>query len=115
VGAFRGAPTTVLDIHELAAGKLAALLARSASRDIFDSRALLSIPMLDATKLRLAFVVYGGLNRRDWRTVSTGDVKVDVNEVQAALVPMLRSTVAPARSIVRVWTERHASFASRQR
>lgn len=30
------------------------------------------------------------MNRRDWRTVSTGDVKVDVNEVQTALVPMLR-------------------------
>jgi predicted nucleotidyltransferase component of viral defense system len=47
VGSFSGAPTTVLDVHELAAGKLAALLARSASRDIFDSRALLSIPTLD--------------------------------------------------------------------
>ena len=56
--------------------------------------------------MRLAFVVYGGMNRRDWRTVSTGDVKVDVNEVQTALVPMLRSTVAPARGIVRAWTDR---------
>ena len=106
LGSFSGAPTPVLDVHELAAGKLAALLARSASRDIFDSRALLSIPTLDTAKLRLAFVVYGGMNRRDWRTVSTGDVKVDVNEVQTALVPMLRSTVAPARGIVRAWTDR---------
>ena len=45
------------------------------------------------------------MNRRDWRTASTGDVKVDVHEVQTALVPMLRSTVAPARGIVRAWTE----------
>ena len=38
VGSFRAAPARVLEPHELAAGKLAALLARSASRDIFDAR-----------------------------------------------------------------------------
>jgi predicted nucleotidyltransferase component of viral defense system len=41
VGSFKAAPVPVLDPHELAAGKLAALLARSANRDIFDSHRLL--------------------------------------------------------------------------
>jgi len=103
---FRGTRASVLDLHELAAGKLAALLARSASRDIFDSHALLATPSLDPAKLRLAFVVYGGMNRKDWRTVSTDDVKADANDVQNALVPMLRSGVAPARRAVPSWTER---------
>ena len=49
----------------LAAGKLAALCARRASRDLFDARELLRTD-LDPTKLRLAFVVYGRLNRKDW-------------------------------------------------
>ena len=70
---FPGAePVTfpVLDIHELAAGKLAALLARGASRDLFDARQLLQLGALDTTKLRLGFVVYGAANPVDWRTVS---------------------------------------------
>ncbi len=61
----------VVDRHELAAGKLAALCSRNASRDIFDARELLRRDDIDRGKLRLAFVVYGGLNRKDWRSVRT--------------------------------------------
>lgn len=57
----------ILDPHELAAGKLAALLARCASRDLFDTRELLRPGTLDSGRLRLAFVVYGAVNRVDWR------------------------------------------------
>lgn len=46
----------VLDIHELAAGKLSALFNRSASRDWFDAHYLLTKIPLDNQKLRLAFV-----------------------------------------------------------
>lgn len=105
VGSFRAAPVHILDVHELAAGKAAALLARSASRDIFDSRALLATPGLDPAKLRLGFVVYGGINRKDWRTVSSADVKVGANEVLTELVPMLRSDLAPARGNVAEWAD----------
>ncbi|MEW6719721.1 MAG: hypothetical protein AB1346_04645 [Thermodesulfobacteriota bacterium] len=44
---------------------MAALLARSAGRDLFDARQILSRKDLDREKLRLAFVVYGGINRKD--------------------------------------------------
>jgi hypothetical protein len=106
VGSFRAAPVRVLDLHELTAGKIAALLARSASRDIFDGHALLAAPGLDLAKLRLGFVVYGGINRKDWRTVSPADVKGNANEMQMALVPMLRSDLAPARSAVTAWVDK---------
>lgn len=106
VGSFRAAPARILDLHELMAGKLAALLARSASRDIFDSRALLATPGIDPAKLRLGFVVYGGINRKDWRTVSPSDVKVDPSEVRAELLPMLRSELAPARGNVAEWADK---------
>lgn len=43
VGSFKTSPVPVLDPHELAAGKLAALLARSANRDIFDAHRLSGI------------------------------------------------------------------------
>jgi len=106
VGSLRAAPVRVLDLHELAAGKLAALLARSASRDVFDAHALLVAPGLDTAKLRLGFVVYGGINRKDWRTVSAADVTAETNEVQMELVPMLRADLAPAKRDVAAWAEK---------
>ena len=70
------------------------------------AHALLANPDLDPAKLRLGFVVYGGINRRDWRTVSPADVVLDPNEVQTALVPMLRADRAPARHEIAAWTKK---------
>jgi predicted nucleotidyltransferase component of viral defense system len=106
VGSFKAAPITVLDPHELAAGKLAALLARSANRDIFDSHRLLADPGLDHARLRLGFVVYGGMNRKDWRTVSPEDVKGDPADAPRDLVPMLRADLAPPRGEIKRWLQR---------
>ena len=80
----------ILDIHELAAGKLAALLARRASRDLFDAHHLLLRGGLDPQWLRVAFVVYGGMNRKDWRTVSADDITFEPRELRNQLVPTLR-------------------------
>lgn len=87
----------------MAAGKLAALLARGASRDLFDARELLRPGMLDAGKLRLAFVVYGAGNRIDWRTVGLEAVTTTAADVTERLLPMLRSDLVPARSDVAAW------------
>ncbi|MFH1690942.1 MAG: nucleotidyl transferase AbiEii/AbiGii toxin family protein [Candidatus Eisenbacteria bacterium] len=95
----------VLDGHELAAGKLAALLARGASRDLFDARQFLASDTFDRDMLRLAFVVYGGINRVDWRTVSTEAVTTTVDEVKRQLLPMLRQDIRPAASDVERWTD----------
>src|ERR1700722_19888056 len=59
VGSYRATGTPVLDPHELAAGKLVALLARHASRDLFDTHQLLTQQVLDPEELRLGFVLYG--------------------------------------------------------
>lgn len=80
----------VLDIHELAAGKLAALLARRVSRDLFDAHHLLLHGGLDPQRLRVAFVVYGAMNRKDWRTVSPDDIAFEPRELRNQLVPTLR-------------------------
>ncbi len=103
LGAFSVARVPVLDPHELAAGKLAALFSRNASRDLFDARELLRRGDLDRAKLRLGFVVYGGINRRDWRGVSLDDVKADPAEVDRLLLPMLRGDVAPSRDTIDEW------------
>jgi len=106
IGAFGVTQVPMLDVHELAAGKLAALFGRAASRDLFDVRELLVATPFDAARLRFGFVVYGGINRRDWRTVALDDVQADPREVDRQLVPLLRAGVAPAREDLVPWTER---------
>jgi hypothetical protein len=96
---------SVVELHELAAGKLAALCSRNASRDIFDARELLRRDDLDRDKLRLAFVVYGGINRKDWRTVQVDDIAADPAELKRELVPMLRATVRPKADGIPEWAE----------
>ncbi|WP_272913402.1 nucleotidyl transferase AbiEii/AbiGii toxin family protein [Desulfomonile tiedjei] len=95
----------VLDIHELAGGKLAALLARRASRDLFDVHALLTGSGLHPHRLRLAFVVYGAINRKDWRTVQLSDVDFTESELKRVLMPLLRKDAEGLEPITR-WAER---------
>lgn len=90
VGTSSARQIPVLDLHELAAGKLAALLARHASRDLFDAHHLLTQMHLDRRKLRLGFVLYGGMNRKDWRTVAIQDVGYEPRELENQLMPVVR-------------------------
>jgi hypothetical protein len=94
---------------ELAAGKLAALVARSASRDLFDARELLRRGTLNAERLRLGFVIYGGINREDWRAITRENVTTSVADVDSQLVPMLRGNLRPARRTLDTWTEKLVS------
>ncbi len=109
IGSFQATQVPVLDVHELAAGKLAALFARCAARDLFDTNRLLRQAGFDRGRLRLGFVVYGAINRRDWRTVTVDDVKADPEEIDRQLIAMLRGNEAPARHDVKVWGERLAA------
>jgi len=83
----RGIP--VLDIHELAGGKLAALFSRTAARDLFDAHYLLTISHTDKARLRTAFFLYGAMNRRDWRTITADDIEVDYRDARRHLFPLL--------------------------
>lgn len=94
----------LLDVHELIAGKLAALFGRTAARDVFDAHGLLGRPDLDQTRLRLAFVAYGAMNRRDWRTVAIDELGLDPREAERMLLPLLRAGVGPTRGEVAGWT-----------
>lgn len=91
LGSFRANGVPVLDLHELVAGKLAALLSRRQARDLFDCHQILGEYDLDRDRLRIAFVVFGGMNRKDWRTVSVDDVDYDGLELAKQLGPTLRS------------------------
>ena len=95
LGRWHATNIPIVDLHELAAGKLAALLARGRARDLFDSRLIFSTDGLDRQRLRLAFVVYGAMNRRDWRTLSVADVGFDAAELARQLMPTLNRGALP--------------------
>lgn len=92
VGIWQAAGIAVVNMHELAAGKLTALLSRRQARDLFDCSNLFHLDGLDRKRLRLAFVVYGAMSRKDWRTVTPGDVDFDIADLDQKLIPTLRSS-----------------------
>jgi len=98
IGSYKIEGVKVLNIHELAAGKLAALMARHQARDLFDAHQLLTHVELDPTLLRLGFVVFGAMNRKDWREVSPQDVGFEFNELERQLLPLLRVNFPAGRN-----------------
>ena len=89
LGNFQAKGIPLLDLHELAAGKLAALLARGQARDLFDCHRILNMDGLERDRLRIAFVVYSGMNRKDWRNVAIENVDFDAAELTRLLIPTL--------------------------
>lgn len=85
----------ILDIHELAAGKLNALLERDVSRDLFDSHRLLTQWPLDIEQLRLAFTVYAGMRKQSWQQINVEQLKFSVKDIRDKLIPVLKNTEAP--------------------
>lgn len=106
VGSYQARSIPILDIHELAAGKLAALLARETIRDLFDAYQLLTRKEFDREKLRLAFILYGAMNRKDWRTVSLNDVRFTTAGLEGQLLPMFRRNFPGTVEKPRQWIAR---------
>lgn len=92
VGIWQAIGIQVVDVHELAAGKLAALLSRRQTRDLFDCSNLFHLDGLERKRLHLAFVVYGAMSRKDWRTVTPDDVDFDIADLNQKLIPTLRAS-----------------------
>lgn len=106
LAARRASRVRVLDEHELAGGKIVALLTRTATRDLFDAVQLLTVRALEDERLRVASVVYGAMSQADWRTVSPDDISVDGRDVRAKLAPVLRAGVREAALSDPRWGER---------
>ena len=91
IGIWQAVGIQVVDIHELAAGKLSALMSRRQARDLFDCSNLFRLGGLDRERLRLAFIVYGAMSHRDWRTVMPNDVDFDIADLEQRLISTLRA------------------------
>ncbi|RKY16044.1 MAG: nucleotidyl transferase AbiEii/AbiGii toxin family protein [Planctomycetota bacterium] len=98
-------PTLLQDVHEIVAGKLAALVSRGAGRDIFDAHELLSTLPLQPDRLRLAFVVAAGQASADWSEYTPDHIQADPRELRARLLPLLRRTHVPGVRNIDAWIE----------
>ncbi|MFX8370059.1 nucleotidyl transferase AbiEii/AbiGii toxin family protein, partial [Acinetobacter baumannii] len=79
----------LLDIHELAAGKLSALIDRGAGRDIFDAFHLFKHPTLEIKTLRLLFVIYAAMShKKNFLDIKISDIVVDRKNLQNKLIPV---------------------------
>ncbi len=76
---------SVLDLHEVVAGKLVALLDRRAARDLFDARRILETQTLDWSLVRVGVLAWGAAGRRDWREACLGDIGGDPRELRHKL------------------------------
>ena len=107
IGALQAEDLLLMDIHELAGGKLAALLDRSAVRDLYDVVRLLSMTEIDHGRLRTALVVYVGMNPHNLTDAVPEALNVSAAEVADRLTPLLRrGEVGSSPPEVRAYTER---------
>ena len=85
----------VLDIHELAAGKLSALFSRTASRDLFDAHYLLTKCDIEAQKLRVAFVTYLAMSEIELSNLNPSYIEYNILDIRNRLFPVLRQMELP--------------------
>lgn len=105
IGSLRANNVPIISIYELAGGKLAALLARTASRDLFDATQIAKLVKSTDATLRLAYVIYGAKQPKDWRKVTAKDISVDAEELVDRLIPVLNTSIAASISSPRQYAE----------
>jgi len=96
----------ILNVHELSAGKLTALIDRKAGRDIFDAHHLLTKLNLDDKKLRTALIIYSAISRKmDLRKITPEKISVDPEDLRKKLVPLLKKDELNNMKLT-LWTDR---------
>jgi len=105
LGEAQAKSVTVLDLHEIIAGKLVALLDRRAARDLFDARRIFAIEGLSWSWIKAAMLAIGAAGRNDWRAASVDKIGADPKELrQKLLICLPRTHFADAGSI-EAWIE----------
>ncbi len=105
VGVKRAKDVLVLDLHEIVAGKLVALVDRHAARDLFDARRILSVNGLDWNGIKAAVLAIGASGRRDWRTVTIDAIDGDPREFRQKLSTCLPRDRNPAMAEITAWID----------
>ncbi len=92
LGQFQAVNIPLVDKRELYSGKLAAFFSRNQARDLYDVHLIVNhLQEINTQDLRIAFVVYGAMNLKDWRTVSFDEIAFELNDVKQKLIPVLKN------------------------
>ena len=105
LGDIRASGVLVLDVHEVVAGKVVALIDRHAARDLFDARRILSIKGLDWRWIKAAVLAIGACSRLDWRTISAGAIEGDARELRQKLTICLPRSRFSGMKEIEAWIE----------
>ena len=106
LGDYRATAVPVLDIHEIIAGKLVALITRRTARDLFDAHRIIAMPGLDWAKIKLATLMIGASARNvDWRQASPEMIVCDGTDLAAKLIACLPSRHFEVFGGQRAWIE----------
>ena len=90
IGSYQAANVPVLDIHEIVAGKMVALVTRRAARDLFDAHRIIAMPDLDWAKIKVATLMIGASAKSfDWRTASCQAIECEVGDITGKLTMCL--------------------------
>lgn len=100
----------VVDRHELAAGKLVALLDRRAGRDLFDARRLFDWQGLNWKWIRAGMLAFGASGRNDWRLASVDNIGADLREVRQKLLMCLPYGTFADDAALNAWIEETITF-----
>jgi predicted nucleotidyltransferase component of viral defense system len=106
LGDLRARDILVLDLHEIVAGKLVALVDRHAARDLFDARRIMSIEGLDWPQIKAAVLALGASGRRDWRTASLTRLTGDPREFRQKLAICLPRGQYAGKKDIDTWIEK---------
>lgn len=95
----------VLNIHELAAGKLTALLDRQTGRDFFDANELFQYPEIENNILRLVFVLYVAMSKNDLLNLKVEDITVNYTDLKNKLIPVMKNNFCDGFRSTEEWVE----------
>lgn len=105
LGDAEASGVTLLDLHEIVAGKLVALLDRRAARDLFDARRIFAIEGLNWQWIKVAMLAIGAAGRNDWRAASVNNVGADPNELRQKLLICLPRAYFNEAGSINAWIE----------
>lgn len=95
----------ILDIHELAAGKLTALLERQTGRDFFDANELFKYAKVDISKLRVIFTIYSAMcSKKDMLSLTSDGITVDRRDLKNKLIPVMKNNFCEGFPSAKEWT-----------
>ncbi|WP_244629025.1 nucleotidyl transferase AbiEii/AbiGii toxin family protein [Methylocella tundrae] len=106
IGPYRATNVPVLDIHEIVAGEMVALVTRRTARDLFDAHRIIAMPDLDWAKIKAATLMIGASAKSfDRRTASPDDIGCEVGDITGKLIMCLHDRYFDRFGGPAIWIE----------